>query len=300
MNKYLIIFVLAIFLIFSFQIQIISAAASSDDYSTDYHTGISGGAGSNSECNSEFAFMYQGTGSSENSNYNANIGIFPQPLFCGDGICNNGETCSTCSADCGCSSGYTCTSGVCTLVTTPPSGSPGGGGGGGGAVACTYDWVCSEWYPEPCPLDGIQKRVCVNRGTCTGAEKMPVTNRTCIPQIIPPSEPLFDLFVKVPVKYKWILQGQVVGFDTELINVGNATTIDVFFKYQIADENGRLIAETQETRAIGEKDKFRTRILLPENLEEGIYKVYVQINYDSGRIAIAGDSFGIVEFLFSI
>lgn len=37
-------------------------------------------------------------------------------LYCGDGTCNNGENCSTCSADCG---------------ACPPSG--GGGGGGGGA-----------------------------------------------------------------------------------------------------------------------------------------------------------------------
>ncbi len=298
MKKIIFVLVFGIFLIFLFQNPIISSssAASSDDYSADYYTGISGGDGSNSEYDSEFAFMYQGTGYAENSEYSANIGIFPQPLFCGDGICNSNENCDTCSADCGCSSGYICSAGVCTLITTP-SGETGAGGGGG---ACTYDWVCSEWYPEPCPLDGIQKRVCVNRGTCTGTKEMPVTNRTCIPEVIPPAEPLFDLFVKVPVNYKWILQGQAVGFDVELINVGNATTIDVFFKYWIVDENGRLIAETQETRAIGEKEEFRMRILLPENLEKGIYKIYVQINYDSDKVAIAEDSFEIVKSEFDV
>ena len=39
-------------------------------------------------------------------------------LICGDGICNNAETCSNCSADCGCASDKTCQNGVCV---TPPS-----------------------------------------------------------------------------------------------------------------------------------------------------------------------------------
>jgi cysteine-rich repeat protein len=45
--------------------------------------------------------------------------------YCGDGICNNGETCSTCSQDCG----------TCQTTNTPTSsgGSSGGGGGGGGS-----------------------------------------------------------------------------------------------------------------------------------------------------------------------
>ena len=37
---------------------------------------------------------------------------------CGDGTCSavNGETCSTCASDCGCSTGYECSSGVCTSL----------------------------------------------------------------------------------------------------------------------------------------------------------------------------------------
>jgi hypothetical protein len=46
--------------------------------------------------------------------------------FCGDGVCNNGETCSSCSADCGsCSTGNT--------GNTGSSGSSGREGGGGGS-----------------------------------------------------------------------------------------------------------------------------------------------------------------------
>ena len=43
--------------------------------------------------------------------------------YCGDLVCNNGESCSTCSNDCG----------ACPVViVNPPAGGGGGGGGGGG------------------------------------------------------------------------------------------------------------------------------------------------------------------------
>jgi hypothetical protein len=46
-------------------------------------------------------------------------------LFCGDGACNNGETCSTCASDCG------------ACVTTTSSGGGGGGGGGSSSSSST-------------------------------------------------------------------------------------------------------------------------------------------------------------------
>ncbi len=49
-------------------------------------------------------------------------------LYCGDGICNNGETCSTCPTDCG----------VCPV--TPPS----GGGGGGGTTTTPTPNITEE------------------------------------------------------------------------------------------------------------------------------------------------------------
>jgi hypothetical protein len=44
-------------------------------------------------------------------------------FYCGDGICSStlGETCSGCVADCGCSTGYSCTNSIC--VVNPSSGS---------------------------------------------------------------------------------------------------------------------------------------------------------------------------------
>jgi len=62
---------------------------------------------------------------------------------CGDGTCSATEDCSNCVADCACSSGYTCTSGVCVAdaaAVVVDDGGGGGGGGGGTIVTTSYDF----------------------------------------------------------------------------------------------------------------------------------------------------------------
>jgi len=66
--------------------------------------------------------------------------VSPAGEYCGDEICNNGETCSSCVNDCG----------ICSV--SPPSGdsgSSGGGGGGGGIkvvknITNSIDLILSE------------------------------------------------------------------------------------------------------------------------------------------------------------
>ncbi len=298
MKKIIFILIFGILLLFLFQMQIISSSASSDNYSVgSYSTGLASGSSSSPEYVSSFAFNYQQqVGQGQNSNYSSDIGSLLS-VGCGDGICNNGETCSTCLADCGCNSGYSCVSGFCTAS----GGITGAVTGGGGAPSCTNDWVCSEWYPQPCPQEGIQKRVCVNKGSCTGLESItPNLNKTCIPAVILPAEPLFDIFVNVPLQSKWTLKGNDIEFSVKLINVGNKTKIDVGFEYLIIDEDSKLIAERKETKAIGEKDEFKIKFTLPDYLTPGIYRVFVQINYDADKTATAGDSFEIVKDKYTV
>ncbi len=268
--------------------------ASSTDYSVgSYHTGLAGQEPTSSFYDSTFTLTYQqASGDAESADYTVNLGWFSQEGYCGDGVCGSGETCLSCVADCACASGYSCVSGVCTAdsVTTPS----------GGGADCTYDWVCSEWYPEPCPANGIQKRVCVNRGTCTGTVGIPDITRTCTSEVISPAEPLFDIFAKIPLKNKWVSPGDSVRIDIKLINVGNITTLDVFFKYWIVDENNKLISETQETRAIGEGEEFKKEFVLPDYLTPGIYKIYAQITYDADKIAMANDSFEVMRSRFAL
>lgn len=60
-------------------------------------------------------------------------GVIEYGEFCGDGICNNNETCSTCPEDCG----------QCPTTTTVPSGGGGGGGGGYFAPSTTTTTIIS-------------------------------------------------------------------------------------------------------------------------------------------------------------
>ncbi len=185
---------------------------------------------------------------------------------------------------------------VNNTVQSSSPGSPGGGGGssgGGGGAACIYDWVCTEWYPQPCSENGIQEKLCVNKGTCNGTLGMPDQTRDCV--YVESTGPLFDLFANVPYAKKWILLGESILAEIELINVGDIQELDVFFKYWIVDENNKLISEKQDTRAIKERDKFDLEFLLPNDLQLGLYKLFVEINYDDGKTALAEDSFKIVE-----
>jgi len=80
--------------------------------------------------------------------------------YCGDGTCNNGETCSSCSADCG---------------TCQPSG--GSSGNWSSAPPCTENWYCSDW--TTCS-NSVQNRTCSDRNKCGTAKNMPITNQACV------------------------------------------------------------------------------------------------------------------------
>ncbi len=103
--------------------------------------------------------------------------VTEQEPYCGDGYCNNGETCSSCSADCG----------LCppTQETSKRS----GGGGGGGFVytpPCTPNWTCTEW--SECTMEGFQYRNCTDTNNCGTNESKPEEQRECTPVLDLPSE----------------------------------------------------------------------------------------------------------------
>ncbi|MBU0898651.1 MAG: hypothetical protein KKB03_04295 [Nanoarchaeota archaeon] len=86
---------------------------------------------------------------------------YTPPETCPNGICDAGETCSTCEADCG----------VCD--TGGGGGSGGGGGGGGG---CAPNWVCDEW--SDCS-GGLQTRECDDTRNCGRTTGKPAEAQEC-------------------------------------------------------------------------------------------------------------------------
>ena len=55
---------------------------------------------------------------------------------------------------------------------------------------CTTNWICTDWEAT-CPADGIQKRTCINRGTCSGDQGKPSETRTCSTFTTSAQTPLF-------------------------------------------------------------------------------------------------------------
>jgi C1A family cysteine protease len=80
------------------------------------------------------------------------------PTYCGDGFCDSGEGCSSCSQDCG------------SCYTPPP------GGGGGAPPACKENWTCIDW--STCILDK-QTRLCTDKNKCGTIKSKPIESQSC-------------------------------------------------------------------------------------------------------------------------
>ncbi|MFH0840973.1 MAG: hypothetical protein V1865_03285, partial [bacterium] len=128
-------------------------------------------------------FTANGTATTTDSN-NITLTITQVSEYCGDDSCNGGETCTTCTADCG----------GC------PSGGPGGGGGGGGGggaapivkkvieepkegVFCVPKRECGEWLPLSCLEVTKQTMSCLTiDSNCGIIETLHEKNCVCNPQ----------------------------------------------------------------------------------------------------------------------
>lgn len=156
-------------------------------------------------CNGADEFGIKCPGTANNGNYNCTFadetnstfkitGLIhsgvQQQSYCGDGIVNSGESCSSCPAD----------AGSCPSSGDSSSGGSGGGGGGGGSggggvglsYICNQDWRCGEWTA----CDGVwQTRQCnfvsvsqhVQDTQCPTINNAPQTAQKCQIQISAPS-----------------------------------------------------------------------------------------------------------------
>jgi hypothetical protein len=175
-------------------------------------------------------------------------------------------------------------------ISTTNSSSGSGSTGGSGGPSCDYNWTCTDWFPQECPINGIQERICANRGTCTGTAGMPIQITNCTYQ---KTEPLFDIFLQIQDNSKKICAGREVKANIQLANYGKEELLDAFMTYWIIDDNNTLISEVKDTRSITTNLNFSNSLTVPESVPDGIYRLYAQITYSGNKTAVAGGTFEI-------
>lgn len=94
--------------------------------------------------------------------------IPPSP-FCGDGVCNDGELCSTCSSDCGTCKYIESTS--CSDCSTKKP-----------VQMCLSNWECSQW--SSC-VDGFMTRKCTDINNCRTSYNKPTESSHCVQEVSP-------------------------------------------------------------------------------------------------------------------
>ena len=142
-------------------------------------------------------------------------------LYCGDGVCSNGETCSICPADCGtCTtpsrSGGTSRTYECNdrkdndndgLTDWPADpGCENRYDNNERDELCIESWSCSLWYE--C-VNNQQARTCVDINSCGTTKLKPAEKRICI-------EKIPENITKIPTIIPEINAGKVTGKTIEI------------------------------------------------------------------------------------
>jgi len=109
-----------------------------------------------------------------------------------------------------------------------------------------------------------------------------------VPDLIKGKQPLLDI-VATPDKFTYE-QGEDLGFDLEIINMGSAERFDMVLDYRLLDEGDNKIVGREETLAISTSTSHHRNVELPDNLAPGDYVLKVFANYE-GKIATSSFSF---------
>ena len=273
-------------------------------------------------------FFMVGIVSAGNTQSQGVVSLFIENITCGNGICNSGETCSNCPADCG-------------ACVTPPS-----GGGGGGGVSKIKNFTLDKDLIKVTLKQGESRRETltirngeigsrinlrvdsedlkkymiineesfflaagksktVNVDFFVGEDEIPETYLGRITVIsedltkavnvileIKEKHALFDILTKV--QNAFASPGQKINANIKLINVGDLRGVDVKLYYAIKDFNNSVITFKEETLAINQEIDIVRGLKLPEDIPLGKYVFYSSITYGGNLIASSSDVFDVV------
>jgi hypothetical protein len=193
--------------------------------------------------------------------YGENIygGNFTLPgEYCGDGRCNHGEDCGSCTIDCGGCPGEEKT-----------GGSSGGGSSGNKTFGCSLDTDCKP--NQYCFNSKCFDSECSDNSFCEENEGEVCWNHRCVK--------LFDMEIlefESPVKL-----GEFFNF-TYFIKAVAEIKGDVEIDFWI-EKDGNKIASGKDTiymSGFEEKTKFK-KLFLPSDVASGSYMFYIQVTYET-------------------
>ncbi len=196
--------------------------------------------------------------------------------YCGDGKCNNGESCSSCSTDCGKCSGSS-------------SGGSSGGGGGGYIFfpSCNASYHCYAW--SSC-INNSQYRICVDTNNCKPnktetRECYVYGNKTNLSSIAWFDIPLID--VSGPINNQWYIAefsdsiayarfNKNLPDKFKLINkvsnktysarlIYNSNNTEVYLLKALPNEPEKLILFTKNTSLSNPTTKQKTKVTKERN-----------------------------------
>lgn len=103
---------------------------------------------------------------------------------------------------------------------------------------------------------------------------------------------LMDVSLNVPAKYKELKSGDELLFQLTLFNLGETGRVDVQLEYVVQNFKGEVITRSSETVAVETQASFAKTLVLPDNLAEGDYVIYLSVRYN-GSVASSSDVFSI-------
>lgn len=109
--------------------------------------------------------------------------------------------------------------------------------------------------------------------------------------------PIFDVEVKIPRKFLYVIPGEELITNIKIFNLERRRTADVFVEYTIKDEDGKEILYETETVFVETQTTFTKSFEIPKDIKLGKYILYVKTIYDN-KVASASAWFNIGKAFF--